>query len=183
MSGATLFTIGHGLLAYEELVTLLRAAGVGLLVDVRTAPGSRRNPDASRTLLEQRLPPDGIGYRWERRLGGWRKTGDDHQDTALRHQSFAGYAVHMRSPEFVQAIDELLAEAAATPTAVMCAEQLWWRCHRRMIADFAVLARGFEVRHLMPDRRSQEHRLTDSVRRRDDGLLVYDRGRRRTGRS
>ncbi|HEY6737506.1 MAG TPA: DUF488 domain-containing protein [Actinopolymorphaceae bacterium] len=172
----TLFTIGHGLLAYEELVNLLRAAEVTVLVDVRTAPGSRRNPDAARARLEQRLPADGIEYRWDRRLGGWRKTGDDHQDTALRNRAFAGYAVHMRSAEFAEAIDELLATAAATPTAVMCAEQVWWRCHRRMIADFAVLARGFDVHHLMPEGRAQEHRLTDSARLRDDGLLVYDQG-------
>ncbi len=87
-----------------------------------------------------------------------------------------GYAEHMRSAGFVEAIDSVLAEAREHQVAVMCSESLWWRCHRRLVADFAAVARGVEVRHLMHDGRAEPHRLSDGLRRRDDGLLVYDAG-------
>ncbi|MQA14552.1 MAG: DUF488 family protein [Pseudonocardiaceae bacterium] len=169
-----LFTLGHGTADREQLVTLLQGAGVETLVDVRTAPGSRRNPDVARGEMSRWLPEHGIDYRWERRLGGWRRDPADSPDTALRNRSFGGYAAHMRSAEFLAAIGELLAAAAEEPTAVLCSESLWWRCHRRLIADFAVLARDATVRHIMPDGRLDEHRPIDAARRRADGLLVYD---------
>lgn len=170
----TLFTIGHGTADAQRLVELLRGAGVAALVDVRTAPGSRRNPDVMREAMARWLPEHGVDYRWEARLGGWRRDPPGSPDTALRNRSFAGYADHMRTPEFQAALDELL--AAPVPTAVMCSESVWWRCHRRLIADAAVLARGVEVRHVMHDGRCPEHRPTDGVRLREDGLLVYDGG-------
>lgn len=170
----TLFTIGHGTADGERLVELLSEAGIVQLVDVRTAPGSRRNPDVAREALARRLPEHGIGYRWEARLGGWRRDPPGSPDTALRNRSFAGYAHHMRTREFQEALDELL--AAPAPTAVLCSESVWWRCHRRLIADAAVLTRGVEVRHLMPDGRRSPHRPTDGVRRSGEGLLVYDGG-------
>jgi uncharacterized protein (DUF488 family) len=169
-----LFTIGHGTASAGRLVELLRRAGIAQLVDVRTAPGSRRNPDVRREAIERWLPEQGIGYRWEPRLGGWRKPPPVSPDTALRHRAFAGYAAHMRSPEFRAAVDQLLADRA--PTTVMCAEALWWRCHRRMIADFVLLVRGVPVRHVLHDGRLAEHRPTEGVRVREDGLLVYDGG-------
>ena len=169
-----LFTLGHGTATRDQLSELLHGAGIESVVDVRTAPGSRRNPDVTRGTMEQWIPERGIGYRWEQRLGGWRKDPVDSPDTALRNRSFAGYAAHMRSASFGTAVDELLAEAAITRTAVLCAESVWWRCHRRMIADFAVLARGVSVEHVMPGGRRQTHRPTDGVRLREDGLLVYD---------
>jgi uncharacterized protein (DUF488 family) len=171
-----LFTVGHGTAGAETVVALLRAGGVTELVDVRNAPGSRRNPDMTRAAMAGWLPAHGIGYRWERRLGGWRRDQPGSPDTVLRNRSFAGYAAHMRTPEFLEAVDTLLAGAAATTTAVLCSEALWWRCHRRLIADFAVLARGVAVHHLMRDGRRPAHRPTDGVRLRDDGLLVYDAG-------
>jgi uncharacterized protein (DUF488 family) len=97
-----------------------------------------------------------------------------------REDMFRGYAEHMRSPDFRTAIDAVLAEAEAEPdtpqVTVMCSESLWWRCHRRLVADFAAVARGIEVRHLMHDGRLEPHRPTPGVRLRDDGLLVYDAG-------
>jgi uncharacterized protein (DUF488 family) len=170
----TLLTVGHGTAAAAELAALLRGAGVRQLVDVRTAPGSRRNPEVARTAMAQWLPEHGVGYRWEARLGGWRRDPPDSPDTALRNRSFGGYAAHMRTAEFATAVDELLAGAQQTCTAVLCSESVWWRCHRRMIADFAVLARGVAVEHLMHDGRRPAHRPTDGVRLRADGLLVYD---------
>jgi uncharacterized protein (DUF488 family) len=89
---------------------------------------------------------------------------------------FRGYAAHMRTDGFQAAMDEVLAQAGTDRTAVMCAESLWWRCHRRLLADFAVAARGVPVRHLLRDGRIEEHRLSPGLRRRDDGLLVYDAG-------
>jgi uncharacterized protein (DUF488 family) len=137
-----LLTFGHGTADAETIVHLLRGAEVRRLVDVRTAPGSRRNPDVARDAMARWRPEAGIGYRWERRLGGWRKSRPDSPDTALHNRSFGGYAGYMRSADFLSAIDDLLVEAATELTAVMCAESLWWRCHRKMIADFGAGARG-----------------------------------------
>lgn len=169
-----LLTFGHGTAPAERITELLRAAGVEALVDVRTAPGSRHNPHVARAEMAEWLPERGVEYRWEKRLGGWRRARPDSPDTGLRNRAFAGYAAHMRSPEFLAAVDELLAGAAAKRTAVMCAEAVWWRCHRRMIADFVVLARDVPVLHLGHDGSLRDHVPTDVARRRDDGLLVYD---------
>lgn len=171
-----LVTFGHGTASAERITELLRGADVAAIVDVRIAPGSRRHPHVARAELEGWLPESGIGYRWDKRLGGFRKPGADNPDTAWREYMFRGYAEHMRSAGFVEAIDAVLAEAAEHQVAVMCSESLWWRCHRRLVADFAAAARGVEVRHLMHDGRAEPHRLSDGVRRRDDGLLVYDAG-------
>jgi uncharacterized protein (DUF488 family) len=180
-----LLTYGHGTETAERTAGLLRAADVSSLVDIRTAPGSRRNPQFARTALEEWLPAAGIAYRWEKRLGGFRRPSPDNPDVVWREDMFRGYAEHMRSPGFLTAIDAVLAEADAglaeaganTPqVTVMCSETLWWRCHRRLVADFAAVARGIEVRHLMHDGRLEAHRPTPGVRLRDDGLLVYDAG-------
>jgi len=171
-----LLTFGHGTATAERMTELLHGAGVAALVDVRTAPGSRRHPHVARAELERWLPEAGISYRWDKRLGGFRKAAPDSPDTAWREDMFRGYAAHMRTGDFRAAMDELLTQAGTDRTAVMCAESLWWRCHRRLLADFAVAARGEPVRHLLHDGRIEEHRLSPGLRRRDDGLLVYDAG-------
>jgi uncharacterized protein (DUF488 family) len=169
-----LSTIGHGLLSAGRLAELLRAAGVVELVDVRTAPRSSRNRDVQREAMARWLPDQGVGYRWERRLGGWRPDVPGAPDTAVPHRALVGYAVHMRSPAFRAAVDELL--AASAPTAVLCSEADWRHCHRRMLADFVVLARGVPVVHLLPDGGTEAHVPSPGARLRDDGLLVYDGG-------
>jgi uncharacterized protein (DUF488 family) len=169
-----LVTFGHGTATAQEIAALLRGADVYRVVDIRIAPVSRRSPHVTRSQLQRWLPEHGITYRWEKRLGGWRKAPSDSPDTALRSRPFAGYAAHMRSPEFRTAIDELLDEVTVTRTTIMCAESLWWRCHRRMVADFVVLTRGISVIHLMHDGRLQAHAPSDVARVREDGLLVYD---------
>jgi uncharacterized protein (DUF488 family) len=169
-----LFTVGHGTADRRRLVELLSTAEIAELVDVRTAPGSRRNPDVAREEMARWLPEHGIGYRWERRLGGWRKPPPDSPDIGLRNSSFTGYAAHMRTREFLDAIRDLLVTVGDRPTTVLCSESLWWRCHRRMIADFVVLSAQISVLHLMHDGQVHEHRLTDVARIRDDRLLVYD---------
>jgi uncharacterized protein (DUF488 family) len=172
-----LLTFGHGTATAGRMTELLRGAGVAALVDVRTAPGSRRHPHVARAELERWLPDAGIGYRWDKRLGGFRKAPPDSPDVAWREEMFRGYAAHMRTADFLAAVEEVLARASADRTAVMCAESLWWRCHRRLLADFAVAARGVPVSHLLHDGRLEEHRLSPGLRLRDDGLLVYDAAR------
>lgn len=174
-----LLTIGHGTRSQEDLLAALRGAGVRMLVDVRIGPGSRRHPHVNRDALAQWLPAAGIGYRWERRLGGYRKLPADSPDTALRNASFRAYAAHMRTAEFAAALGEVLA-GLGVPTAVMCSEILWWRCHRRLIADFAVLVRSTPVCHVMPDGRLVEHAPLAEARRHGD-VLVYDRAPGRMG--
>jgi uncharacterized protein (DUF488 family) len=172
----SLITFGHGTASAERIAELLHSAGVQTLVDVRIAPGSRRNPHVARAELERWLPGVGIDYRWEKRLGGFRRPAPDSPDVVWQEPAFRGYAGHMRQPEFLAAADEVLGQAATGQLAVMCSESTWWRCHRRLIADFAQLARGADVRHLMHDGRLAAHRPTPGARLRPDGLLVYDGG-------
>ncbi len=171
-----LLTYGHGTEAADRTAAILRGAGTASLVDIRTAPGSRRNPQFARAAMEEWLPEAGIAYRWEKRLGGFRRPGPDNPDVAWREDMFRGYAEHMRSAGFLDAIDGVLAEAGSRQVAVMCSESLWWRCHRRLLADFVSVARGVEVRHLTHDGRLEPHRSSPGLRLRDDGLLAYDGG-------
>ena len=120
-----LWTFGHGTASAAELTELLTAAGVGSVVDVRSAPGSRRNPHMARTALTEWLPQRGFDYRWEHRLGGFRRLPTDSPDTAWRHDSFRAYAAHMRTEEFRTAIDEMLTAALTQHVAVMCSESVW----------------------------------------------------------
>jgi uncharacterized protein (DUF488 family) len=170
-----LLTAGHGTASAAELAELLTGAGVARVVDVRTAPGSRRHPQFGRAAMAGWLPAAGVAYRWEPDLGGWRKPDPASVNTALRHPAFRGYADYMRTPPFWAALDRLLAEADAAPTAVLCSETLWWRCHRRLLADAAVLVRGAEVQHLDHRGGLAPHRPTGGARRHGD-LLVYDLG-------
>lgn len=170
----TVFTFGHGTADAAEITALLRGAGVQRLVDVRTAPGSRHNPETARDAMALWLPDAGIDYQWEPRLGGWRRVKGESPDVGLRNESFRSYAGYMRTPEFRGAVDELLATAAEQQIAVMCAETVWWRCHRKLIADYLTLARAVDVRHLMHDGKLREHRPTAEARV-DGDVLIYDR--------
>ena len=169
-----LFTFGHGTATQEAIAAILQRAGIGLVVDVRIAPGSRRPPHVARAELERWLPEAGIDYRWERRLGGFRRPAPDSPDTAWRNESFRGYAGWTRSDDFAHAMDELVADAGRTRATVMCSESLWWQCHRRLIADVAVLLRATPVVHLMHDGRDTEHVPTPTARVVDGVSLVYD---------
>jgi uncharacterized protein (DUF488 family) len=170
-----LLTLGHGTATAEELVGLLDGAGAERLVDVRTAPGSRRHPQFRRETMAGWLAEAGVAYRWEPDLGGFRRPEPDSVNQVLRHPAFRGYADYMRRPRFWAALDRLLAEAATAPTTAMCSETLWWRCHRRLLADAAVLVRGAEVLHLDHRGGQEPHRPTEGVRR-DGDLLAYDLG-------
>lgn len=174
----TLYTVGHGTLAADELADLLRRTGVDLVVDIRSHPGSRRHPQFGRTALARWLPEHGLAYRWEPALGGRRASRHDTPHTALTVPAFRGYADHMATPEFAAALDGTLADAASRPTAVMCAESVWWRCHRRLVADAAVLLRHVSVRHLFHDGRVAEHRPMQEARVVGEHV-IYDGGHRR----
>jgi uncharacterized protein (DUF488 family) len=171
-----IFTIGHSTHGLEAFAEILREHGVACLADVRRFPGSRRMPHFSAESLAAELPHRGVRYLPLKDLGGRRDARPDSPNAGWRVAGFRGYADYMASPEFERALGRLEAEAAACRTAIMCAEGLWWRCHRRLIADVALLARDVPVRHLMHDGRLTDHHPTDGVRRRDDGLLVYDAG-------
>ncbi|HSZ39716.1 MAG TPA: DUF488 domain-containing protein [Trebonia sp.] len=173
-----LLTYGHGTESAERTAAVLRAAAISSLVDIRIAPGSNRNPQFARAAMAEWLTDAGIAYRWEKRLGGFRKPSPANPDTAWREQMYRGYAEHMRSAEFAAAIDGVLeaARASAGRVAVMCSESQWRHCHRRLLADFVSSARAIPVGHLAHDGRIEEHRPSPGLRVRDDGLLVYDAG-------
>jgi uncharacterized protein (DUF488 family) len=153
-----LYTIGHSTRSAEELLELLRRNGVRQLVDVRAFPGSRRHPHFGRDALRAFLTDAGVTYVHSPELGGRRAPRADAAPTAWREPGFAAYADYMTTAEFARAIDQLLARAAAEPTAIMCSEAVPWRCHRSMISD-AVVARGWEVAHILETRLSA-HELT-----------------------
>jgi len=165
-----LVTVGHGTATAEDFAALLRGAGVTHVVDVRTAPGSRRYPWFAAAALAEWLPENGVTYSGERDLGGFRKPLPDSPNGGWRNTSFRGYADRMRTPAFAAALDRVL-DLPGT-VAVMCSESVWWRCHRRLVADFALVARGVDVVHLMHDGRMPPHTPTEGVRR-DGDLLVY----------
>ena len=172
-----LFTVGHGTLSSDQFVPLVASAGIHSVVDVRSAPGSRRYPHFGRRAMEQWLPAAGVAYRWEPDLGGYRRPVEGSPNTALHHPSFRGYADYMATASFAAGLRHVLDEARTRPTAVMCAETLWWRCHRRLVADAAVLLFGAEVRHLGHDGRLSAHQLTEGARLRDVrgvATVVYD---------
>ena len=175
---ALLLTVGHAALDREALTRLLRSASVARVVDVRRFPGSRSNPDVRREALEAWLPDAGIGYRWEERLGGRRHLRKDaaaaSPDTWWEVPAFRAYAGWTRGEDFAAAMAALLAESAGARTAVMCAEALWWRCHRRLVADVAVLAHGAQVWHLMPDGARRAHVPAAGARLLSPGRVVWD---------
>jgi uncharacterized protein (DUF488 family) len=170
-----LLRVGHGTLAEEAFGSLLTGAGVDRLIDIRRAPGSRRHPHFGRDRMAGWVAALGVAYAWEPGLGGWRRPRPDSPNPALRNDSFRGYADYMRTPPFWAALDGVLAGAGSERRAVMCSEAVYWRCHRRLVADAAELIREVTVVHLGHDGRLAPHRPTEGVRV-DGELLAYDAG-------
>ena len=158
-----IYTIGHSTRSLEELVSLLEAHGVMQVADVRTIPRSRRHPHFAAEALSRSLPAARIMYSHFPALGGLRKPRPDSPNTAWRHEGFRGYADYMTTADFERALDALIAFASGGPTAIMCAEAVWWRCHRQLVAD-ALVARGIEVRHIMSIDSAPPHALTSFAR-------------------
>jgi uncharacterized protein (DUF488 family) len=174
----TLFTVGHGTRTADELVEVLRGAQIALVVDVRRFPGSRRHPHFAREALERSLPAAGITYDWRgEELGGRRSRTEVRgrsRHLAWRNDGFRNYADYMDTDSFRAAVDRLEADAETRRVAIMCAETLWWRCHRQLIAD-ALTVHGIDVVHLVGPGESQPHRLHAAARI-EDGRPVYDVG-------
>jgi uncharacterized protein (DUF488 family) len=169
---STLYTIGHSTRPLDELIAALQAHEIGTLVDIRAFPMSRRLPQFNRESLEQSLPLAGIHYLWMKALGGYRKKVlEESPNIALRNQSFRNYADYMLTPEFEQAVSELLNLAEQSRTAYMCAERVYFRCHRMLVSDWLV-AHGNEVMHIDGTGPVKPHKLTAEARL-IDGHLIY----------
>lgn len=160
---ASVWTIGHSTRALEDFIQLLRSSAIADLVDVRSYPGSRKYPQFNQSQLNRALADSGIGYHHLSKLGGRRKPLPDSRNTAWRNASFRAYADYMESEEFQKGINQLIELASKGRTAIMCAEAVWWRCHRGLIADY-LKARGLEVIHIVNGSRLEPHPYTAAAR-------------------
>jgi uncharacterized protein (DUF488 family) len=168
----TLFTIGHSTRSFEDFAGLLTENGVRLVADVRAFPGSRTNPQFGKSQLPEALHAAGFSYRWFPNLGGRRRLSEERPETAAwRVDAFRAYANYTLTPEFEAALLELETAAEAVPTAIMCAEAQWTRCHRRLIAN-ALVARGWRVVDIESRTRAEVHRLPDFARV-ENGVVTY----------
>lgn len=156
-----IYTIGHSTRTLEEFVSLLREHGVTRIADIRRYPGSRRYPHFSGESLQRTLPDLGVAYHHFELLGGRRRPARDSRNAAWENEQFRGYADHMATEEFQQAVDRLLATDAET--AYMCAEAVPWRCHRNLLSD-ELVRRGLEVVHIVSPGKSQPHALNKMAR-------------------
>jgi uncharacterized protein (DUF488 family) len=169
---ATLYTIGHSTRTFDELVSALKAHSIETLVDIRAFPMSRRLPQFNRESLERLLAEQGIRHAWMKSLGGYRKaSGKDSPHTALRNPSFRNYADYTLTPEFEQAANELIQIANTSRSAYMCAERVYFRCHRMIVSDWLV-AHGHEVLHIDAEGPALPHKLLADARV-IDGQLIY----------
>ena len=169
---ATLYTIGHSTRSFDELLAALRAHQINTLVDIRAFPMSRRLPQFNRESLEQTLPANRIRYVWMKSLGGYsKKIVNESPHLALRNASFRNYADYMLTPQFEQAADELVALAEQSPTAYMCAERVYFHCHRMLVSD-RLVAHGHEVLHIDGTGPVKPHKITAEARM-IDGQLLY----------
>jgi uncharacterized protein (DUF488 family) len=167
----SIWTIGHSTRSAEEFKEILLGHRIGALVDVRSFPGSRRYPHFNKPELSSDLEAVGVLYVHNKKLGGRRRPVPDSKNTAWRNASFRAYADHIESEEFKEGIEELLNVASTNRTAIMCAEALWWRCHRSIIADF-LKACGVEVIHIIDAAKVETHPYTSAARI-VDGRLSY----------
>jgi uncharacterized protein (DUF488 family) len=161
---ATVYTIGHSTRTIEELIRALHAHEIQTLVDIRAFPASKRLPHFNREVLEQSMPATGIRYVWMKGLGGYRKKSrEDSPNTGLRNASFRNYADYMLTPEFEESIADVLRLADTSRTAYMCAERVWFQCHRMLVSDWLV-AHGHAVLHIDTEGPPKPHRLTPEAR-------------------
>jgi uncharacterized protein (DUF488 family) len=166
------FTAGHSTRPIDELLALLAEHGVRTLVDVRRFPGSRRHPQFSRDALAASLAAAGIEYVHEPGLGGRRAARPDSPHTAWRVEAFRGYADYMETPEFQAALQRLIQRGEEETVAILCAEAVPWRCHRRLISD-ALVTRGIQVMHILGPGRADPHELDPNARVLPGGRLLY----------
>jgi len=174
---ATVYTIGHSTRTLDELVAALRGHGIKTLVDIRSFPMSRRLPHFNRQSLELELPEAGIRYVWMKELGGRRKkTRDDSPNTSLRNESFRNYADYMLTSEFAAGISQLVEVAEREKIAIICAERVYFQCHRMLVSDY-LTAHEHTVLHIDDEKRPVRTHQVMAEARLMDGKLVYDGGR------
>lgn len=173
-----LLTVGHGRLDRDELARLLTCAGVEILVDTRRFPGSRANSAAARGAGPEIVGETGIDYRWEEDLGGRRSLTADRRraspDSWWRVEAFRAYSAWTRDPAFRAALDRVVADARQRQVAVMCSESVWWRCHRRIVADVVATVHELPVGHLMHTGKITEHSPSEGLRLDEHGEPVWD---------
>ena len=169
---STIWTVGHSTRSAEEFKEILLAHQIKVLIDVRSFPGSRRYPHFNKPELSRQLDSIGLLYLHLPALGGRRRPSPDSKNTAWKNSSFRAYADHIESADFREGIETLLEVAQTKRTAVMCAEALWWRCHRSLIADF-LKTRGDEVIHILDARKTEIHPYTSAARI-VEGRLSYE---------
>lgn len=177
----TIFTIGHSTRSIEDFIAALKAAGVGMVADIRRFPKSRRYPHFNGENLAPALAAADIGYRHFPELGGRRGKRADGQaspNTLWRQEPFRNYADYAETAEFRAAFDKLAALAREQTVAIMCAEAVWWQCHRRIVADY-LLAAGLPVEHIFDAKKREPARLTPGVQPRGDGTILYEGEQRR----
>ena len=167
----TIWTVGHSTRPIDEFTNFLRAHEIRLLVDVRTIPRSRHNPQFNTDTLAESLKETGLGSLHMPALGGLRKAQEDSINNGWRNASFCGYADYMQTEKFQRALEELMAYGTDMKTAIMCAEAVPWRCHRSLIAD-ALVARGWEVRHIMSPEKATQH-IFPAFAHFEKGTLTY----------
>ncbi len=170
---APIRTVGHGTLSQTAFADLVTAAGIDVVLDVRRYPGSRRHPHFQTEAMATWLAAAGTEYRWLPNLGGRRKASPGSANTGLRSLQFRAYADYMAHDEFGEGVEDLLATAAERPAVVMCSEAVWWRCHRRLLADHLMLVKRRAVEHLFHDGRLSPHPITPEARP-VGGQVVYD---------
>jgi uncharacterized protein (DUF488 family) len=166
-------TLGHGTLSAAAFAATARTAGIELVVDIRRYPGSRRFPQFTSDVMAAWLSDHDLDYCWLASLGGRRTSQKDSRNIALRNEQFRAYADHMASPEFAAGVAQLRALTARHSVAVMCSESVWWRCHRRLLADHLVLVENIIVEHVFSGGRIVAHPVTAGARVRA-GHVVYD---------
>jgi uncharacterized protein (DUF488 family) len=158
-----IFTIGHSTRPLDEFIGLLRSHGVERVIDIRTIPRSRHNPQFNGETLGPALRAARIGYVQLKKLGGLRHAKADSKNLGWHNASFRGFADYMQTPEFEEGLDRAIRLAEEKPSALMCAEAVPWRCHRSMVAD-ALTVRGFDVEHIVSGSKPQTHKLTSFAR-------------------
>src|SRR5437899_64236 len=173
MLDKNIWTIGHSTRSLEEFIATLRSFGIGLLADIRSFPGSRRYPHFNKEALSVSLEKENIGYIHLPSLGGRRKAKPDSVNTAWRVAAFRGYADYMETEEFQKAIVNLEGLALENPTAYMCSEAVWWRCHRSLVSDYLKI-RGWQVHHIMDIGKATEHPYTPAAHIKQGELFYND---------
>ncbi|MHC4619539.1 MAG: DUF488 domain-containing protein [Planctomycetota bacterium] len=172
-----IFTVGHSTRPFHKFLPLLREFEINILADIRRFPSSRKFPHFNKEVLRKLLNDEGIEYMWFEALGGRRhaEQNDESPNTGLRSHAFRSYADHMATSEFYAAVQKLLSTAEISITAVMCAEKLYWKCHRRLLSDY-LISRGLQVHHIIEPGKLQPHRLSPGAVITPDHAVLYPPG-------